>query len=79
MNRFEFEKEFPHHARAVKSLGLALVEAERYQPGEAERLILHARENIAQRIERGDMARIAARQKAHESKSKEPDRDPPTR
>ena len=30
MNRFEFEKEFPHHARAVSSLGLAVVEAEKY-------------------------------------------------
>lgn len=79
MNRFEFEKEFPHHARAVKSLGLALIEAERYEPEEAQRLVLHARENIAQRIERGDMARIAARERSQEAKSKEPDRHPPTR
>lgn len=79
MHRFEFEKEFPHHARAVKSLGLAIMEAERYPREEAERLVFHARENIAQRIERGDMARIAARGRSQEAKSKEPDRDPPTR
>lgn len=80
MNRFDFEKEFPHHARAVSSLGLAVVEAEKYGGEEAERLLFHARENIAQRIERGDMARIAAREKAQEQKAKElPTREPPTR
>jgi hypothetical protein len=70
MDRFDFEKEFPHHSRAVKSLGLAYIEAEKYEREEGERLIYHARENIAQRIERGDMARIAAREKTQE---------PPTR
>ncbi|WP_180988665.1 MULTISPECIES: zeta toxin family protein [unclassified Variovorax] len=80
MNRFEFEKEFPHHARAVNSLGLAIVEAEKYGGEEAKRLLFHARENIAQRIERGDMARIASREKAQEQKTKElPPREPPTR
>ncbi|CAN7322249.1 zeta toxin family protein [Variovorax sp. LjRoot178] len=80
MNRFEFEKEFPHHARAVSSLGLAVIEAEKYGGEEAKRLLFHARENIAQRIERGDMARIAAREKAQEQKAKEmPPREPPTR
>ena len=80
MNRFEFEKEFPHHARAVSSLGLAVVEAEKYGGEEAKRLLFHARENIAQRIERGDMARIATREKAQEQKAKElPPREPPTR
>jgi len=70
MDRFEFEKEFPHHSRAVKSLGLAVIEAEKYERDEGARLVFHARENIAQRIERGDMARIAAQEKTHE---------PPTR
>jgi len=70
MDRFEFEKEFPHHSRAVKSLGFAVIEAEKYDRAEGARLVSHARENIAQRIERGDMARIAAREKAKE---------PPTR
>ncbi|MDM0049767.1 zeta toxin family protein [Variovorax sp. J22R115] len=70
MERREFEKEFPHHGRAVKSLGLAILEAEKYPQHEGTRLVLHARENIAQRIERGDMARIAARDKPQE---------PPTR
>jgi len=70
MDRFEFEKEFPHHARAVKSLGLAVLEAEKYPDEEGARLLFHARENIAQRIERGDMARIAARERTQE---------PPTR
>lgn len=80
MNRFEFEKEFPHHARAVSSLGLAAEEAEKYGGEEGRRLLFHARENIAQRIERGDMARIAAREKAQEQKAKElPPREPPTR
>lgn len=80
MNRFEFEKEFPHHARAVSSLGLAVVEAEKYGGEEGKRLLFHARENIAQRIERGDMARIAAREKAQEQKAKElPPKEPPTR
>lgn len=67
MERFEFEKEFPHHGRAVRSLGLAVIEAEKYERDEGARLIAHARENIAQRIERGDMARIAAQEKAQES------------
>ena len=80
MNRFEFEKEFPHHARAVASLGLAAIEAEKYGGEAGKRLLLHARENIAQRIERGDMARIAAREMTQEQKAKElPPRDPPTR
>ncbi|CAN7776343.1 zeta toxin family protein [Variovorax sp. LjRoot84] len=80
MNRFEFEKEFPHHARAVRSLGMAVIEAEKYGGEEGKRLLFHARENIAQRIERGDMARIAAREKAQEQKAKElPPRDPSTR
>lgn len=70
MDRFEFEHEFPHHARAVKSLGAAVLEAEKYDPAESARFLASARENIAQRIERGDMARIAAREKSH---------DPPTR
>ena len=70
MNRFEFEKEFPHHARAVKSLGMAVIEAEKYEAPEGARFLASARENIAQRIERGDMARIAARERAQE---------PPTR
>ena len=70
MERNEFVKEFPHHARAVQSLGLAMLESEKYQDYEATRLVLHARENIAQRIERGDMARIAAKEKPT---------DPPTR
>ncbi len=66
MSRFEFLKEFPHHERAVEAMGLAKAEAERHPPEQAHRLITHARENIAQRIERGDMARIAARQKAQQ-------------
>jgi hypothetical protein len=64
MERNEFVKEFPHHARAVNSLGLAMLESEKYQHYEATRLVLHARENIAQRIERGDMSRIAAKEKS---------------
>lgn len=70
MNRFEFEREFPHHARAANSLGLAVIEAEKYSAEEGARMLFHARENIALRIERGDMARIAAREKSIE---------PPTR
>ncbi|MEJ8859933.1 zeta toxin family protein [Variovorax robiniae] len=69
MDRFEFEREFPHHARAVSALGAAVIEAEKYDPTESARFLASARENIAQRIERGDMARIAAREK----------REPPTR
>ena len=65
MDRFEFEHEFPHHARAVKSLGAAVLEAEKYDPTESARFLASAHENIAQRIERGDMARIAAREKLH--------------
>ncbi|MDM0030395.1 zeta toxin family protein [Variovorax saccharolyticus] len=61
MERHEFERAFPHHARAVQSLGLAMRESEKYQEHEATGLVRHARENIALRIERGDMARIAAR------------------
>lgn len=64
MDRFEFEREFPHHGRAVKSLGAAVIEAEKYDATESARFLASARENIAQRIERGDMARIAAREKA---------------
>ncbi|GAA4346077.1 hypothetical protein GCM10023165_30600 [Variovorax defluvii] len=80
MNRFEFEKEFPHLARAVAALGEAVLESERFPPREAARLLAHARENIAQRIERGDMARIIARQKAMEMKAQgkaktQPDRE----
>ena len=67
MSRFEFLKEFPHHERAVEAMGLATAEAERHPPEQAQRLIKHARENIAQRIERGDMARIAARQKVQQA------------
>lgn len=70
MDRFEFEREFPHHTRAVKSLGAAVLEAEKYEAAEGARFLASARENIAQRIERGDMARIAAREKLQE---------PPTR
>ncbi|MDM0058941.1 zeta toxin family protein [Variovorax fucosicus] len=70
MDRFEFVREFPHHERAVKSLGAAVIEAEKYDAAESARFLASARENIAQRIERGDMARIAAREKAQE---------PPTR
>ncbi|MEJ8851862.1 zeta toxin family protein [Variovorax rhizosphaerae] len=69
MDRFEFAREFPHHARAVSSLGAAVIEAEKYEAPESARFLASARENIAQRIERGDMARIAAREK----------REPPTR
>jgi hypothetical protein len=67
MDRFAFEKEFPHHARAVKSLGVAVIEAEKYDEAEGARLIASARENIAQRIECVDMARIAARARSAES------------
>ncbi len=70
MDRFEFEREFPHHARAAKSLGAAVIEAENFEPPAGARFIASARENIAHRIERGDMARIAAREKSQE---------PPTR
>jgi len=93
MNRYEFLKEFPHHERAFLTLGHAAEESERYPTEEAKRLMFHARENIAQRIERGDMARIAARQKAQDAKApkskdvprsgdsprKPRDVDPPTR
>ena len=72
MDRFDFEKEFPHHGRAVAALGAAVIEAEKYDAKESARFLASARENIAQRIERGDMARIAAREKAMEQKSKEP-------
>ncbi len=79
MNRFEFEKEFPHQARAVAALGIAAVEAEKYPREEARRLMFHARENIALRIERGEMARIAARQKAQEIKAQEKTKDQPSK
>ena len=79
MNRFEFLKEFPHHTRAVAALGIAAIEAERFPAKEAKRLLFHSRENIAQRIERGDMARIAARQKAQEIKMQEKTKDLPTK
>ncbi|MEJ8852168.1 zeta toxin family protein [Variovorax rhizosphaerae] len=69
MNRFEFEKEFPHHAKAAALLGRAVIEAEKYDAAEGERLVRSARENIAQRIERGDMARIAARAQAFAAKA----------
>jgi hypothetical protein len=69
MDRFEFLKEFPQHARAVAALGVAVIESERFPPEEAKRLIARSRENIAQRIERGDMARIATRRKAQDLKS----------
>ena len=75
MDRFDFEKEFPHHARAVSALGAAVIEAEKYDPKESARFLASARENIASRIERGDMARIAAREIAMKEKLK----DPPTR
>jgi len=70
MDRFEFQREFPHHSRAVSALGAAVIEAEKFEAPESARFLASARENIAQRIERGDMARIAAREKA---------REPPTR
>lgn len=79
MNRFEFLKEFPHQERAVQALGIAATEAERFPKEQAQRLVVHARENIAQRIERGDMARIAARQKNLETKTRSPAVEPPTR
>lgn len=61
MDRFAFEAAFPHHARAAAMMGQALIEAEKLDAAESERFLHRARENIAQRIERGDMARIAAR------------------
>lgn len=61
MDRFAFEAVFPHHARAAALMGQAVIEAENHDAAEAERFLSSARENIAQRIERGDMARIAAR------------------
>ncbi|RZL86610.1 MAG: hypothetical protein EOP82_29320 [Variovorax sp.] len=64
MDRFAFEAAFPHHARAAALMGEAVIEAERHDAAEAERFLRSARENIAQRIERGDMARIAARSPA---------------
>ncbi|PZQ77705.1 MAG: hypothetical protein DI563_02885 [Variovorax paradoxus] len=78
MNRFEFLKEFPHHERAVQALGIAATEAERFPKEQADRLMVHARENIAQRIERGDMARIAARQKSQDAKAQTREAGPPT-
>lgn len=77
MNRFEFLKEFPHHERAVQALGIAATEAERFPKEQADRLMVHARENIAQRIERGDMARIAARQKSQDAKARTHEPEPP--
>lgn len=62
MDRFAFDAAFPHHARAAALMGQALVEAEKLDAAESERFLHRARENIAQRIERierGDMARIA--------------------
>ena len=61
------------------ALGEAVLESERFPPREAARLLTHARENIAQRIERGDMARIIARQKAMEMKAKGKARTQPDR
>ncbi|MDM0116791.1 zeta toxin family protein [Variovorax sp. J22R133] len=61
MDRFAFEAAFPHHARAAAMMGEAVIEAEKHDEREAARFLDSARENIAQRIERGDMARIAAR------------------
>lgn len=61
MNLFEFEKEFPHHAHAVKVLGMAARDSERCSAQEAQQLLSRARENIAKRIEQGEMARIAER------------------
>jgi hypothetical protein len=61
MDRFAFEAAFPHHARATALMGEAVIEAEAQEAAEAERFLRSARENIAQRIERGDMARIQAR------------------
>ncbi|MDM0110219.1 hypothetical protein QTH97_35380 [Variovorax sp. J22R24] len=46
----------------------AVLEAEKQDPAEAERFLRASRENIAQRIERGDMARIADRAAAQEKK-----------
>lgn len=71
MNRFEFQKQFPHLARAVATLGEAVLESERFASPQAQRLLTHARENIAQRIERGDLARIVARQKSMDTKAQE--------
>lgn len=61
MDRFAFEAAFPHHARASALMGAAVIEAETLEAAEAQRFLSNARENIAQRIERGDMARIADR------------------
>lgn len=61
MDRFAFEAAFPHHARAAEMTGAAVIEAEKHEAVEAQRFLSNARENIAQRIECGDMARIAAR------------------
>ncbi|MET0657154.1 MAG: zeta toxin family protein, partial [Steroidobacteraceae bacterium] len=55
MDRFEFQRIYPHHARAVSALGAAVIEAEKYEAPESARFLASARENIAQRIERGDM------------------------
>jgi hypothetical protein len=77
MDRFEFEREFPHHARAVGALAAAVLETEKFDATEKARFLASARENIAQRIERGDMARIAARELAAREKARE--KEPPTR
>ena len=64
MDRFTFEEAFPHNARASALMGDAIIEAEKYDAAESARFLRSARENIAQRIERGDIARIAARNEA---------------
>jgi antitoxin component of RelBE/YafQ-DinJ toxin-antitoxin module len=64
MDRFTFEEAFPHNARASALMGDAIIEAEQYDAAESARFLRSARENIAQRIERGDIARIAARNEA---------------
>ena len=68
MDRFAFEAAFPHHARAAALMGQAVIEAEKQDATAAERFLRAARENIAQRIERGDMARIAERAAAQEKR-----------
>ncbi len=70
MDRFAFEAAFPHHARAAALMSQALLEAEKQNVAEAERFLASARENIAQRVERGDMARINARLDAQQQAAK---------
>ena len=46
-----------------------MIEAEKYDAAESEGFVRSARENLAQRIERGDMAGIAARAQAFAAES----------